>query len=100
MKSLFIVYTFSLSSKQKLCCASVADSRDTWGIDSLASGVNWWERGTMAINADGTWTAAVTENDGTPRAWNGNISISPSSLFLASAEKCRRCGTVLTRAPF
>ena len=57
---------------------TTADLVGTWKVHSLASGQGapWWERATVTIASDGTFTAETTESDGNEDYLSGTFSIS------------------------
>ena len=57
---------------------STSDLEGTWKSHGLASGPGapWWERGTVTIASDGTFTAITTDSDGGGGNPSGTLSIS------------------------
>lgn len=45
---------------------SQADLSSDWGVNALATGpaAPWWQRGTMSVQSDGSYSMATSENDG------------------------------------
>ena len=60
----------------------------TWEVNSLASGpgVPWWERGTLVIGSDGSFSASVIESDGTIGNPSGTLDISTSGIITMSGS--------------
>lgn len=82
---------------------SMSDIAGIWEINRLASGPSapGWERGTLTVNQDGTFTASFIQNNGKPDS--GTLSIStdgvitlqgnPNALFQMCANKTIVVGT-------
>jgi hypothetical protein len=68
---------------------ATSDLAGTWKVHSLASGPGapWWERGTVTIASDGSFTATTTESNG----GGGN----PSGTLAISADGEITAGTIL-----
>ncbi len=68
---------------KKAASYSIADLVGTWESNSLASGPGapWWERSTMTVNADGTFTATAIDSDGSPANISGTLSISSGGIL-------------------
>ena len=56
----------------------LSDLQGIWKVHGLASGSGapWWERATVTIASDGTFTAETTESDGNEDYLSGTFSIS------------------------
>ncbi|RNC67606.1 MAG: hypothetical protein ED859_13590, partial [Desulfuromonadales bacterium] len=67
---------------KKAASYSLSDLVGTWEGNSLASGPGapWWERSTMTVNADGTFTATTIESDGSTDNLSGTLSISSGGI--------------------
>jgi hypothetical protein len=82
---------------------SMADMAGIWELNRLASGPSapGWERGTVTVNQDGTFTASFIQNNGEP--YSGTLSIStdgvitlqgnPNALFQMCTNKTIMVGT-------
>jgi len=57
---------------------SASDLAGTWQIHSLASGPGapWWERGSITISSDGSYSGILEESDGNQDPVSGSIDIS------------------------
>jgi uncharacterized repeat protein (TIGR03803 family) len=62
---------------------SLADLVGAWQSNSLASGPGapWWERATMTVNPNGTFTTSGTENSGYADNGSGNCWICPPGVI-------------------
>jgi hypothetical protein len=67
----------------KAVAYSLTDLKGTWDMSSLASGPGapWWERGTLTINTDGTFTGSAVQSNGSPDDLSGTFTTSTSGLI-------------------
>jgi len=62
---------------------STHDLAGTWQINSLASGPGapWWERGSITIGSDGSFSGILEESDGNQDSVSGSIDISSDGII-------------------
>ena len=60
----------------------IADLVGTWYVHSLASGPGapWWEHGSLAVSADGSFTATVQPYKSEPGTISGQFQIDPNGV--------------------
>jgi hypothetical protein len=60
----------------------IPDLVGTWYVHSLASGPGapWWEHGSLAVSADGSFTAAVQQYKSEPGTISGQFQIDPNGV--------------------
>jgi len=65
---------------------TVAELEGTWNFNTLSSGTdNTWGRGTITIQADGTYAAVGTDINGNTDDFNGTLSITSDVLTMSGA---------------
>jgi hypothetical protein len=64
--------------------ASLFDLVGTWDYNRLVSGpaAPWWERGTLTIKQDGTFTGSGKDSNGSPDSLSGAFSISSDGILM------------------
>lgn len=67
---------------------ALSDLEGTWEINALASGggAPWWERGTLIIDPNGSFSASVTESDGSSGNPSGTFNISNDGIITMSGN--------------
>ena len=70
---------------------TLADLMGSWYGNSLASGPGapWWERATMTVAANGSFTASTQESDGGSDSISGSFSISADGIVTTGPLQCR-----------
>ena len=76
--SLFPVFSLTANG------ATLADLAGTWKYNSFVSGPSapWWERGTLTVNPDGTFTGSGKDSNGNPDSSSGAFSISSDGVVM------------------
>ncbi|MEQ1831407.1 MAG: hypothetical protein ABL977_00015 [Candidatus Eisenbacteria bacterium] len=80
----FAAGTVDLSVGLKMAASyTLADLVGTWDVNGLATGPGapWWTRSHITIAADGSFTSANTESNGTISNTSGTLSISPAGVI-------------------
>ena len=70
---------------------SLADLEGMWESNGLASGAGapWWERATISVGADGTFTGSTVESDGSIGSVSGVLGISPDGVVTLAGTDLR-----------
>jgi len=64
--------------------ATLADLSGAWNYNSFVSGPSapWWERGTLTVKPDGTFTGSGKDSNGNPDSLSGAFSISSDGIVM------------------
>ncbi|MDR3553264.1 MAG: hypothetical protein P4L55_00780 [Syntrophobacteraceae bacterium] len=65
-----------------------ADIAGTWSFNSFVSGLKapWWERGTLTVEPDGTFSGSGTDSNGNPASVSGTFSVSSDGIVISGAD--------------
>jgi len=61
------------------------DMSGMWEMNSLRSLIPWWEKGSLAIGSDGSFTGMVSGKDGSLLPVSGTFSVAPDGIISATA---------------
>jgi hypothetical protein len=70
----------------------LADLRGDWEINTIASGPGapWWQRGRVAVAADGSIAGLFTASDGEPDSARGSFTIAPDGVLQFTGSSTAR----------
>ena len=68
--------------------ATLANLAGTWNYSGFATGpadAPWWERGSLTVASDGTFTVPGTDNNGNTHTFSGAFSFVPDGILMTGS---------------